>query len=127
VWMDVNLHKNAKGYRALHASVLRGHTAITRLLVAGQADLGVRCNIGATPLQWASARGNLACLEVLIESKADVKTATEGVTPDHFSVMRGYVNGLQLLVQVGCVGQDQNNSNMKVSKRREEKKKKYKE
>jgi ankyrin repeat protein len=70
--VDVNLHRDTQNQRALHCTADEGHAASTRLLIDAKADLEARDKDGVTPMNLASAMGNLDCLEVLIESKANV-------------------------------------------------------
>jgi ankyrin repeat protein len=93
--VDVNLHRNTQIRRALHCTALRGHAASTRLLIDAKADMEARDERGVTSLSLASSMGNLDCVEVLIESKADVRpavrTATDrGHTPSHSASNYGH-------------------------------------
>jgi ankyrin repeat protein len=97
--VDVNLHRDEQGNRALHRAAVNGHVACVRLLVDANADLDARNNEGVTALYWASRYGNFNCLQVLIESKADVKiTNGNGVAPVHVSARYEYHKCLRLLI-----------------------------
>jgi ankyrin repeat protein len=89
--VDVNLHRNEHGNRALHEAAFRGHVACVRLLIDAKGDLNAHNNNGVTGLYWASRYGNFDCLQVLIESKADVlTTSTKGNAPVHATAEHGY-------------------------------------
>jgi hypothetical protein len=99
--VDVNLFRNPKnGTLALHAAAYRGHAAPTRLLIGAKADLEVKDSTQqATALWWASHVGNLECLQVLIESKANVQTPDDqGFTPAFIAANVGNYKCLQLLI-----------------------------
>jgi ankyrin repeat protein len=73
---------------ALHHACRKNHPAVTKYLIENQA-----ANVNAitadgnlyTPLHWACARGNLQCVELLLEEKADLNSFDKsGSSPLHW-------------------------------------------
>jgi ankyrin repeat protein len=102
--VDVNLHQDEYGRRSLYFTALWGHAGSTRLLIDANADLEARSKKGWTPLNAASANGNLDCVQVLIDRKADVKTVyfLDGTTPAHMTALNGHPECLELLINANA-------------------------
>jgi hypothetical protein len=97
--VDVNLFQNENGGRAIHAAVVRGNVACTRLLIDANADLDVRDENGGTALHFSCHCGNLELLRVLIDNKADVNTADiDGTTPAFKAANMGHSDMLSALL-----------------------------
>ena len=94
------------GLTALHVAAETGNLEITRLLIAGKADVGAKSRIGGyTPLHLAAGGGHADVVRALIQARADVRavTTTGGVTPLHLAAKA--LNGegaVRALVEAGA-------------------------
>jgi ankyrin repeat protein len=101
--VDVNLHKSDSGEGCLRAAAGRNNAASTRLLINASADLEARDKYGYTPLALACDKGNLDCVQVLIENKADARIATIDINQlAHEFARKGNSKCLRLLIDANA-------------------------
>jgi hypothetical protein len=104
--VDVNLPnsdpRDGSKWRPLHAAILQGHVETARLLIKAKADLEARDGTGETALVsgvGSSSKGNPACIQLLLESKANVHTVTSnGNTAAHIAAETGRADMMPLLI-----------------------------
>ena len=65
------------GLTALHVAAETGNLEITRLLIAGKADVQAKSRLGGyTPLHLAAGGGHAEVVRALVQAGADVKAVT---------------------------------------------------
>jgi ankyrin repeat protein len=94
------------GLTALHVAAETGNLEITRLLIAGKADVQAKSRLGGyTPLHLAAGAAHVEVVRALVQAGADVKavTTTGGVTPLHLAAKA--LNGeaaVRVLIEAGA-------------------------
>lgn len=90
---------------ALHMAALRGHVAITKMLVKAAADLEATSTKGkgSTPLHFAAGEGHLEIVNVLIKAGANPNSRTfDGSTPLHAVAQEGHLEVIDVLIRAGA-------------------------
>ena len=77
---DINA-TNSEGENALHMAISNGNIEIARELIALAINVNPRGDLGRTPLHDAAAIGDMALVELLVDSGADLFALDEGVPP----------------------------------------------
>ena len=95
-----------------------GHSGVAELLLTHGAEPEALAAGGATPLHYASQKGRLECVQLLIECGADKEalTADGGNTPLHLAAARGKAQVVSHLLEVGA-GREIKNSAGKTALR----------
>ncbi|KAJ4857788.1 ankyrin repeats (3 copies) domain-containing protein [Trichoderma breve] len=76
---------------------------VRKLLSAGAAADGMDSIFGRTALSWASAGGNKAVVQLLLNKSADVNSQdNDGWTPMHWASERGHEDVVRLLLDRGA-------------------------
>jgi hypothetical protein len=105
--VSVTKYRSRHGKHALNTASLLGHAACVRMLLDQGADVHARDDgeWGSNPTALISASdGNLECMQILIEAKADVNASDKyGATAAHYAsgsgdTMNGHTKCLQLLI-----------------------------
>ena len=84
------------------------HERLLVSLLDKSADVNARATpgIGATPLHWATAYGNLAAMRILLDHGADmtirVLADNDGGTPLHYAVAEHQIEAVRLLLDRGA-------------------------
>lgn len=108
------------GCTPLHLSALTGHAAITRQLIVGGADPGLRNNNGETPRDIAARCGKVECCKLLGQAEAGLVTEADiaemdlpwfhgkisRVVAEHILAMHGMKDGLFLVRESTSVAGD---------------------
>jgi hypothetical protein len=71
--VSVTQYRDYRGRQTLHTASERGHAACVRMLLDQGADVHARDIYDWTSIISTSFDGNLECMQILIEAKADVK------------------------------------------------------
>ncbi|ETV70989.1 hypothetical protein H257_13720 [Aphanomyces astaci] len=87
---------------ALHMCIIMGNKAMTRRLVESGANVELRDAQGMTPLIWATVRGFLEVVGLLLHHGADVNGKdNEGMTALHVACFKGYTDLVDFLLHTG--------------------------
>lgn len=99
----INARDVSNGEGALHIVVARRDLTWTRYLIQKGANVNMRDNRGATPLQLAANLGFLDGIEALVDAKADVNQANDaGETPLITAIHRRNVPMMRILLKAGA-------------------------
>eukprot|EP01120_Amphizonella_sp_Union-15-10_P003364 TRINITY_DN13787_c0_g1_i1.p1 TRINITY_DN13787_c0_g1~~TRINITY_DN13787_c0_g1_i1.p1 ORF type:complete len:611 (-),score=110.35 TRINITY_DN13787_c0_g1_i1:99-1931(-) len=101
----VNVNAQEKhGWSPLHAAAYKGHDNIVKyLLQQPSIQKDIQSTQGTTPLYHASESGKIKCVELLVESGADVNLgARGGWLPVHGACTKGYFSIVKYLVHQGA-------------------------
>lgn len=94
------------GWTALHHAASGGHFAhreVVELLLAENASLDSRSDLGRTPLHVAAAEGCPNVLEILLDEGAELETTQDnGWSPLHHAARYGYTKTTQALLEAGA-------------------------
>ena len=98
---------------ALHYAAFCGlHTIVKYLIVEHSLDVNARgLYKKSTPLHWASSKGHMDTVRILLEHEADVSAQNDdGSTPLHWAARRGRVEVVHILLEHGAdaTAQDKN-------------------
>jgi ankyrin repeat protein/Ca2+-binding EF-hand superfamily protein len=93
------------GMQAIHAAAFFGKPLVIRVLV-GRKVSGVNDvsnENGKRPVHWAAQRGQVECMEVLLDLGADIEALTDdGLTPLHLAAAHGRVALIDVLLKAGA-------------------------
>ena len=105
--VDVNIADNA-GHTALMEACQYHHTQCVELLLSRGADVSRTTSLGWSAVKFAALDGdaNLPCLKLLLDSKPDLETRSEGGlygnTALHNAAESGYPGVVEALLTAGC-------------------------
>ena len=89
-------HKNYEGDTALAACE---HPAVMEVLIDAGADIETKSNLGRTPLHWASMKGQVARMKVLVKAGSQMCVADkEGLSCLAFAAYFGHTEAVRYLV-----------------------------
>ncbi|ETV99114.1 hypothetical protein, variant 3 [Aphanomyces invadans] len=89
-------------YGALHMCIIMGNKSLTRRLVEAGANVELRDAEGMTPLIWATIRGFLEVVGLLLHHGADVNGKDNtGMTALHVACFKGYTDLVDFLLHTG--------------------------
>jgi hypothetical protein len=86
----------------------RGDAAAVKSLLDRGVDVNTKFRYGATALSYASDKGHLEVVKLLLERKADanVKDTFYGATPLIWAAQKGYTKIVEALLDAGAEGKD---------------------
>lgn len=86
----------------------RGDAAAVKALLDHGVDVNTKFRYGATALSYASDKGHLEVVKLLLERKADVnvKDTFYGATPIIWAAQKGYAKIVEALLDAGAEGRD---------------------
>ena len=97
--INVNV-RNAHGETALMLACLKGHVALSKLLITKQADIN---QPGWTPLHYAATGGHVELIQLLLEESAYIDAESpNGTTPLMMAARYGSAKATQLLIDEGA-------------------------
>ena len=100
---DLNLKPDNEGHTLLSLAACRGHRAVVELLIETKnvkVDSVARYN--RTALHWASLKGHIKVVKLLLKKGADVNVVAESrQTPLHEASGNGHVEIVELLLKKG--------------------------
>jgi hypothetical protein len=93
-------HVDARQHDAVHYAASHGNTAVLRILLGAGATVGGRgVPLGRTALHLATENDHPACVQLLVDGRADVNARTaDGMTALHSAAWRGSFEALKLLL-----------------------------
>ncbi|XP_018577146.1 ankyrin repeat and death domain-containing protein 1A-like [Anoplophora glabripennis] len=87
----------------LHEAVIKNDTEGVRKILKEPVDINCRNNYGRAPLHWASARGNLDIMEMLIAANCDIEARDKyGMRPLQMAAWHGHPLAVQMLINLGA-------------------------
>ena len=86
----------------------KGDAAAVKALLDGGLDVNTKFRYGATALSYASDKGHLEVVKLLLERKADVnvKDTFYGATPIIWAAQKGHAKIVEALLAAGAEGRD---------------------
>lgn len=111
--IDIEYKNGESGMTALHAAVIKGDTALVKLLLKNGANCNAKTNEGYTALHYAAEYNRLEIMHTLImQEHLDINpAASKDATPLHFAVMGGHIDIVSLLCQQKMIKLDLKTSN----------------
>ncbi|XP_060527363.1 ankyrin repeat and death domain-containing protein 1A-like isoform X2 [Cylas formicarius] len=87
----------------LHEAVIKNDTEGVRRILNDPCDVNSRNNYGRAPIHWASARGNLDIMEMLVGAHCDIEARDKyGMRPIHMATWHGHPAAVQTLINLGA-------------------------
>ncbi|XP_065169761.1 ankyrin repeat and death domain-containing protein 1A-like [Atheta coriaria] len=87
----------------LHEAVIKNDTEGVRRVLREPVDINCRNNYGRSPMHWASSRGNLDIMEMLIAAKCDIEARDKyGMRPLLMAAWHGHREAVRLLINTGA-------------------------
>ncbi|XP_068911669.1 ankyrin repeat and death domain-containing protein 1A-like isoform X1 [Tenebrio molitor] len=87
----------------LHEAVIKNDTEGVRRILKEPVDINSRNNYGRAPIHWASSRGNIDIMEMLIAANCDIEARDKyGMRPLLMACWHGHRDAVQLLINTGA-------------------------
>jgi ankyrin repeat protein len=101
---DINVNKSGMGgYTAIMVSSMKGHTEVTKMLLAAGADKDQPNADGCTSIFLATLEGHAGVMRVLLDAGAEIdKEFKDGTTPLFLAAMKGHVSVAKVLLEKGA-------------------------
>lgn len=97
---DINI-KDINESAPLHFA--RSVSCLELLLKNKNIQIDIRNNAGKTPLQIASARGDIECIKMLLQHGADINNKDDsGCAPLHFAILNDKEDSVKVLLHYGA-------------------------
>ncbi|KAI4458891.1 ankyrin repeat and death domain-containing protein [Holotrichia oblita] len=90
----------------LHEAVIKNDADTVRRILKEPVDINCRNNVsnyGRAPIHWASSRGNIEIMEMLISANCDIEARDKyGMRPLLMAAWHGHRDAVQLLINTGA-------------------------
>lgn len=87
----------------LHEAVIKNDTKGVQRILREPVDVNSRNNYGRAPIHWASSRGNLDIMEMLMSCNCDIEARDKyGMRPLLMAAWHGHRDAAQLLINTGA-------------------------
>lgn len=92
-----------RGGTPLMYAALKGHSPVTRALLAKGADASIADDTGTTALHISCQYGHLAVAKMLVDDGVDLEpTTSDGSTPLHLAAQKGQRDAVAMLLEAGA-------------------------